>query len=361
MRYGPRVRSILAFVLLAACVIACRRDKTKDVPESVGSAIPPPNLVLATQEETNERVRAAFPSGVATEDARAEIGTAPAPPDITRPDRDGEIIVEATFDPPLALAAIRAQLASRTNRASSSVYGHLGGDRWQFVEDDDATGPYVGLAIAVSFVEIDDPAPLAEVERELAWARGVFGKLGKPAPTVSMTAPDAIARAKAAITLRESLKDQTTAGVAILAPAGTKFPGRLIWDVAYSAGFEWGDGDYMHWVPSPDTDASQGIGMGNGNGMGYFMPEWVAKNDGSADADLLEMSFEVPRAYAPEAVHDVMVRAATYMARRLGGTLVTTDGQPFDAAASRARVTDLVAKLKAAGLVPGDGLALRVF
>ena len=73
------------------------------------------------------------------------------------------------------------------------------------------------------------------------------------------------------------------------------------------------------------------------------------------------MSFSVPRTWEPEAVFDVMVRAATYMATRLGGTVVTRDGAPFDETSQRSRVTAIVKAMGAANLVPGEGLALRIF
>jgi hypothetical protein len=73
-------------------------------------------------------------------------------------------------------------------------------------------------------------------------------------------------------------------------------------------------GDYFHWVPSADTDVSQGIGMGTSTGSTYFMPECVAKDDGSADVDDLERSFNVARTRQPEAMFDVMVRASHYTA-----------------------------------------------
>jgi hypothetical protein len=101
--------------------------------------------------------------------------------------------------------------------------------------------------------------------------------------------------------------------------------------------------------------------MGTSTGASYFMPEWVAKNDGSADVEDLEMSFNVPRTWKPDAVFEVMVRAAKYMAKRLGGTLVSRDGKPFDEAFERARVTSIVKSMAAADLTPGSGLALQVF
>jgi hypothetical protein len=101
--------------------------------------------------------------------------------------------------------------------------------------------------------------------------------------------------------------------------------------------------------------------MGTSTGSTYFMPEWVAKDDGSADVDDLEMSFNVARTWQPEAMFDVMVRAAHYTAKRLGGTVVDHDGASFDEVSARAHVQSIAKAMSAAGLTPGSGLALRVF
>lgn len=177
-----------------------------------------------------------------------------------------------------------------------------------------------------------------------------------------MTGAQAVAKAEAAFKLKQELTtDGIDVGVVIVPAKGKRFSGRLVWDVVYSAGFRWGDGDYFYWVPSPETDVSQGIGMGTSTGATYFMPEWVSESDGSGDVDDLEMSFNVARTWQPDAVFGVMVRSATYMARRLGGTLKSHDGQPFDEAAARSRVAAIAKSMSAAGMSPGAGLALRVF
>jgi cell division protein ZipA len=177
-----------------------------------------------------------------------------------------------------------------------------------------------------------------------------------------MTRAEAVTKASAVFKLKQTLADDALdVGLMIVAPDGKRFPGRLVWDVAYSAGFRWGDGDYFHWVPSADTDVGQGIGMGTSTGSTYFVPEWITKHDGSADVDDLDMSFNVARAWQPEALFDVMVRAAHYMARRLGGTVVSRDGTPFDEHSARTRVQSVVKAMSATGLTPGSGLALRVF
>lgn len=38
---------------------------------------------------------------------------------------------------------------------------------------------------------------------------------------------------------------------------------------------------WASWSSHPKTDVSQGIGMGTTTGLSYFMPEWLATDDGA--------------------------------------------------------------------------------
>lgn len=371
--------SALAVVIVVG-TIGCRRASEKKQsaapapsPVMIEDAAPTPGdllsangLGLRTSTEADARVRNVFPHGVATEDARAEIGTSPAPPDDVAPDPMAEWIGELVLTQPLELATVRAALPPRpgANAAGHFVRAQTRAGAWEYVEDETARGPYVRVAVEVSIVDIDEPVTAAELDREIAWTRTFLGKLEAREPTVSMTRRQAIAKGESAFKLRKQLSDDDISiGLAIVAQNGKKFPARLVWDVVYSAGFRWGDGDYFHWVPTPNTDISQGIGMGGTSSeAGYFMPEWVARNDGSADVTDLEMSFNIARTWEPSAVFDVMVRAANYMARRLGGTVVSVEsGVPFDEKAARTKLHSTVKAMTNAGIKPGSSLALQVF
>jgi hypothetical protein len=63
----------------------------------------------------------------------------------------------------------------------------------------------------------------------------------------------------------------------------------------------------------------------------------------------------------PVAVYDSMVNAAVYAQRRLGGEIVVGTEEPFEKAAERAKVVELVRKLRDAGFVPGESPTCRVF
>lgn len=322
--------------------------------------------MLSTSADADERVRKVFPRGAATEDVRKEVGIAPPPPPEDKaPDPSSEWIAELALPSALAAETVRAALPpGATGRHPHSVMGRTGAGAWLYIEEDATKGQQVErVAIEVGFVEGGESITASELEREVAWVRALASRLGVKAPTFSMTNEQVLARAQAAIELHRQLSkvDEPSVRLVLAAPPGKKFAGRLVWDVAYSAGFRWGDGDYFRWVPSPDTDVSQGIGMGATTGTGYFLPESVAANDGSADVDGLEMSIDVPRTWQPTKVFDVMVRAANYMARRLGATVTDGHGRALDAQAARARVEEIERTMTAAKIVPGSTLALRVF
>lgn len=370
MRLGP-------VLLLVMVVFGCRRrsEDKREPPPVQPSAVPadatpgpadvinPSKLGLRTSGEADDRVRAAFPRGAATEDARGEIGTSPAPLESMVPDRASEWVGELVLTRPLDVAAIRAALppAATDNASTHFVKAQTTDGAWEYVEDDTARGPYVRVAVEVWILSVQEPVPRAELDLQIAWARAFLRKLEAREPIISMTRDQALAKAAAVVALRKQIpEDDINFGLVILPPEGKTFAGRLVWDVVYSAGFRWGDGDYFHWVPSPTTDFTQGISIATSTGATYFMPEWIARPEG-ADVDDLQLSFDVARCWEPAAVFEVMVRSAKYMARRLGGTLVTNDLTPFDEKAARAKLAVTIRTMTAAGIKPGSSLALQAF
>jgi hypothetical protein len=324
----------------------------------------PAGLVLLTTAETNARVRAVFPNGVATEDARAAIGTAPAPVNGDAPEPASEWVAEITPPTPLPVERLRAALPADGGALPRHwVKGRVvGSDQWLH-HDAPVPTRFDRVAVVVDLFESEDRAvTLDQYESEAALARALARSLQAPEPTFSLTAAQAAAKATRALAARKQYPPEAIdVGVVIQAPRGKRFPGRLVWDAVYSAGFFWGDGDYFHWVPSPETDVSQGISMGTSTGPGYFFPEWLVAQDGSGDVGDLEMSFNLARVRQPTAQFDVMARAARYLGRRLGGTVLGKDGKAFDPASARQAVAAIEAALISFGVEPGSGLALLIF
>jgi hypothetical protein len=358
------MRSIVVALTCVYALSACRKAaeaKTEQRTEVPVNPFAVEGLALRTSSDADDRVRRVFPNGPATQDGRKEVGAAPVPPDDRAPDPTSEWVAEITASPPLALAAVQAAIPPKPEGREPTVMGRTANGAWEYVQDDSAKGPFDKVAVTVMITDIDKPASAEDLDRGIAWARTLFSKIGT-VPTEPISKAQALVRAATVYKLREKLRDDSlNVGVVVVAPSGKLFPGRLVWDAVYSAGFTWGDGDYFHWVPSPATDVSQGIGMGTSKGPGYFFPEWVARDDGSADVPDLEMSFDLARTHEPEAMFEVMVRVASYLARRLGGTLEDRNGKPFDAPAERARVHAMVKMFASRGLTPGTSIVLQVF
>ena len=92
---------------------------------------------------------------------------------------------------------------------------------------------------------------------------------------------------------------------------------------------------------------------------GYFLPELVAA--GQVRAEDLVFGFSVPRSVAPAHVYRQMLAAAKYAQERLGGVLLSDDGELLDEANALAEIEDTVAILLDAGIDPGSEVALRLF
>lgn len=161
----------------------------------------PAGMFLSTASQTNARVQRAFPSGVASEDARALIGTAPAPPDDRAPDPTKMIVIAAEPSTPVTVAAVLDEAASQPESAYTFIKGLTADGAWQYVKDRRATGPYTRVAVEIMFLDHDAPVPRLQVERQIRWARGALGALAGRPPTESMTSAVALARANAAFIL----------------------------------------------------------------------------------------------------------------------------------------------------------------
>lgn len=235
----------------------------------------------------------------------------------------------------------------------------VGSDTW--LSDDAPAGTtFDRIDVFVDILSEDKAITTAEIDRETTYAKALGHRLRAGDPTFPVTAAQAQSIASNGLAARKLFSDEDLdIGFVVRPKASDHFAGRMVWDVFYSAGFKWGDGDYFHWVPSQDTDESQGIGMGTTTDPGYFFPETVTENGG--DVEDVEMSFDAARAYKPLEMFDVLTRIAGYAARRLHARVVNSDGSLWDAKKERARLAIIDAALNAHGVIPGSSLALSIF
>ncbi len=289
------------------------------------------------------------------------MGSATPPPETNGPDPTSQWIAQLTPPAPIAVETLRAAMPVRSSaKMPHRLQGRVvGSDNW--LSDDAPPGTnFDRIDITIDIVTEDKPLTSADIERETIYARALGARLRANDPTFPITAAQALAIARNAVEARRLFSDEDVdVGFLVRPKKSDHFAGSLVWDVAYSAGFTWGDGDYFHWLPSESTDVSQGIGMGTTTDPSYFLPESIAQNGG--DVEDVEMSFNLARTYKPLEMLDVLTRIGAYFARRLDASIVNDDGSPWDAKKARARATVIDAALTAHGVVPGSSLALRIF
>lgn len=221
--YRCAVKRAVGIVVLVLVANGCRREQKQPAEVNAQEALEPRGLYISNAGETDARVKKAFPNGVASEDARPQIGTAPPPPDDRAPDPRSDIVVEIESPSPVDLAAVLAAVKPRPEGILTFIKGMTADGEWQYVEDQNATGPYKRVAAQITFTDVDAPASQDHVERQIAWARAALGKLSKRPATVSMTSAEAFARATAAFDLKRTLTDEAIdVGVVVAAPKGKK-------------------------------------------------------------------------------------------------------------------------------------------
>jgi cell division protein ZipA len=318
------------------------------------------NLYLSTSSDADDRVAKVFPSGPASEDARAQIGTATAPPTIKGPDPTSEWIAQLSLPSPIPAEALQAALPASGNAKGVQMEARVvGTDTWMSLNADPGT-TFDRLDIFFDVVNDDKTIKPVDIDRATAYARAISRRLRAGDPTFSMTTAQALAIASNCAAARKLFSDEDLdIGFTVRPKTSDHFSGKLVWDVFYSAGFRWGDGDYFHWIPSPDTDVSQGISMGTSTDPGYFLPESIADTGG--DVEDVDMSFNAARTFKPLEMFDVMTRIGAYATHRLKATLVNDNGSPWDAKKERARLAVIDAALTAHGVTPGSSLALSIF
>ncbi len=224
----------IACMLVAAGCHKCTEPKIDNPKEPAVDALAASGLRLGTASAAEDRVQRVFPKGPATEDARREIGTTPAPNEERAPESTSEWVAEINASPPFTLGAVRAAIPPAPKGRAPTVLGRTVNGAWEFVSDGPATGPYDQIAVTVMLTDIDGPASSEDLDVGIAWARKLTANLGK-APTEPISKAQALARSAAVYQLRSKLDaDSLEFGIVVAAAPGKPFAGRLMWDAVYS-------------------------------------------------------------------------------------------------------------------------------
>lgn len=280
------------------------------------------------------------------------------------PNIDWTVTVEFDSAVPVQGESIKEALdyAWLGSHGNPTVYGFSPDtDHWTFVNAAGAPDSFTRLKIAWSLWDAIDEQPKeislvdlqrfkAAVEQQLSKLRNlstVIERSGEDALAYVATLPRIVAKCDQYMTLR------------LVAPNGKLYSGRDVWDVMLCLGLEYGDGDLFHWINNSGFGDDLFFTVETSTAPGYFIPQRMATGKGDV-ADLIFV-FSIPRSADPVVVFESMANAVDYAQKRLGGEIVLQSGEPFDGGAERARIEDVVRKLREAGFVPGESATLRVF
>ena len=150
-----------------------------------------------------------------------------------------------------------------------------------------------------------------------------------------------------------------TAGIVLKAKDGKPYEGKDIWDVMMSLGLKWGDMDIFHWNNDSGLGDDFFFSVWSSTSPGYFLPEQIER--GEVQTDDLVFGFAIPRCIDPVQVYDVMLKAARYAQKRLGGELLDINGDTLQEDALKMEIEAAVNKLKESGYPPGSDASLYAF
>jgi len=249
-------------------------------------------------------------------------------------------------------------LSWRKQYPEVGLYGlSITDNRWTYVMAGDAPERYSMVQAAVDLINYTGDLAVMQVmveKRMVTMAGRVTGRLVEP--VVEKSAGEAEVRRAALVGLREELR----ADVVVVLKSDGFYPGMLAWDVLTGTGLHWGDGDLFHWDnPRRGYGDDHLFSVWTSTAPGYFFPEAI--KEGRFDPVDLAFGYWIGRSIDPLGVFEVLADELEYCRQRLGGVLLGRDGKPFDVAAERARLVEVVDAMKARGMRPGSHTALRMF
>jgi len=277
------------------------------------------------------------------------------------PDPVTDWVIEIDLPPGLTLSgkAVQAVFSQQWLRehGGAVIHGFVPHtNAWTYVGAGDAPEPYSKVALAKSLAHTDH---LSAVELTSMLESAVKRAAAWPHATVSSPEPPAAAAARATRLRTLQREFDLAVTITLRAPAGSRFEGRLVWDVMLSLGLQWGDMDLFHWRNDTGVGDDSWFMVATSTAPGYFLPEQIAA--GQVQVEDLLFSFSVPRSASPAAALDRMFAAASYAQSRLGGRIVAGRQSSFDLTAARRDLARVEEALVKAGFPPGADQTLRLF
>ncbi|WP_316848256.1 cell division protein ZipA C-terminal FtsZ-binding domain-containing protein [Pedobacter psychrodurus] len=244
---------------------------------------------------------------------------------------------------------------------SSTIYGYsVKNHQWTYADTGDAPDHFNKIEIAIDLLDTYNTETPDYDPKKLERYIVEFQKRAKKFPDKlqfekTEATPHAISKAKKIVQLHQEFNLDAI----VILQAKQAFKGTSAWDALQSVGLSWGDGDLFHWINTHDYGGDEHFSVWTSTAPNYFLPEEVRA--GNMNPKDLIFGFSLARSVDPENVFEIMVDAAKYCQKRLGGVLLNGDGQPLNLDNEKLKLKMFLSKMKQKGIIPGSNDALKNF
>lgn len=244
---------------------------------------------------------------------------------------------------------------------SSTIYGYSPKENgWTYAMAGDAPDQFNKLQVAVSLLDtFNDTVPNYDPKKLERYIDELNRRTKKYPIKIEIEQQESIENAIEKSKQLVALNQEFNQDAIIVLKADKAFNGKQAWDALLCVGLKWGDGDLFHWNNKNDYGHDQHYSVWTMTSPGYFLPEDV--ENGQMNPEELVFGFSIPRSADPKNIFDVMITSIKYCQKRLGGTILDKNGQPFNEEKEKRYLIDLIDKMKSKGIEPGSGKALRIF
>jgi len=311
------------------------------------------NYFISTQSESNERIKN-LDLDKASEDASYILDiTKLSIPDIKRETESAEYKADPYTDWIIDLIPVNGGFFRKTDFAKmfdydwrskfqSTIYGFSPEEnRWTFADAGDTPDVYSKLQVAIDvhvvFNEERSNYDPKKLERYIIELEKRVRKYPIKVRLEHKESIDsAIQRARELVGIHHEFNREAL----IVLQGDKQFNGIEMWDALQSVGLNWGDGDLFHWDNDKDYGHDQHFSVWTTTEPGYFLPEEI--KDGNMNPINLVFGFTIPRSADPENVYEIMINAAEYCQKRLGGKILDENMQPLDVEMERKKIKELL-------------------
>lgn len=217
---------------------------------------------------------------------------------------------------------------------------------------------YVSLVIAADLVRFFRKPPTQTILQAFADAvKETVADLGGIA-ALRENAQEAAARAKELGHARRQV-GEVDVSLLVVAPGEAPFEARALAEALTELDLVLVDGDAYYWENAPETAGDPWLfRVDTATEDEVFSLEAI---EAAVTYDSLVFALDVARTAAPTEVAAAMLKAARYVATKLGGEVLDDEGNVLDDRVLLGRVEGMMARVREAGFTPGSDASLRLF